>query len=131
MDVIFNNESGSEIQIIVVFKDQSCSGGNDQQWHAMGWYTLEQNMPQTLFSTNSTTFYYYAEDTQGLGRRWGGTAKFVYIRRGEIINQCISIRPPGSETIGLFERDANLGLTDTFTETLSVNLPNFSEKKLA
>lgn len=117
MNVIFKNSFGAQVQIIIAYADMTCPGeDNNQKFHAMGWYILDPGQSRQLFSTNAPFFYYYAEDTLGLGRKWSGQDEFLHIVRRGPINQCLNIVPPGSETIGLIQ------ISELSANTYEVNL---------
>lgn len=100
MDVYVDNKSGARIQVVYVYFDPGCPG---EPWHVEGWRDIAPSQNEYMFSTQNTNFYLYAEDIEGLGYKWSGQDKFAYIRRNEVLNQCINIQAPGSEAIGLIE----------------------------
>jgi len=118
MDVFFQNRSGARVQTIIANYDpDTCMGNSDQRWRVRAWMTLEPGESKLAFSTTSTTFYYYAEDAVGLGRKWVGRDKLAYIVRGPEIDQCIKIMPLGAQVFGLIE--VNTGeLLQSFTQNI-------------
>lgn len=119
MDVYFRNESGVGVTILVAFFDPNAciEGPNDERWHLKGWYNLAPGATEYIFSTPNSTFYFYAQDTEGVGKRWTGQDKYAYLVAGIPADQCINIRPPGAEVFGLMEKDG--GEVSTYTETLN------------
>jgi hypothetical protein len=115
MNIHFRNGSASGIQIVYArFEPSICAGNGD--WLVVGWYDLDPGNEVFAFSTTGTTFFYYAEDSEGRGLRWEGQDKFANIIY-QRFEHCINIVPPGSTSVGMRLYDTGQ-LVDDFTLTL-------------
>jgi hypothetical protein len=115
MRIHFHNSSGVKVQLVIMrYAPDACAGQGD--WLVEGWWTINPGDEVFPFTTTNIYSAYYAEDTEGLGKIWGGNynAYIIY----NVFSHCVNIQPPGSKLVGM--RLINTGqLYDDYTVTLT------------
>lgn len=71
MGLYFHNKTNVTLQIVYAHSDPKCEG---DKWIKKGWYKVAPGKTVKVWSgwAGGKKFFYYAEDTRGLGHVWSG-----------------------------------------------------------
>lgn len=69
VDLRVCNESGRNASVAVSYMEV----GQTNMFTTRGWYTVNAGACRDLVTTDNANFYFYADATDGSGRRWSGS----------------------------------------------------------
>ncbi|AYK06742.1 DUF1036 domain-containing protein [Brevibacillus laterosporus] len=99
MGLHFRNRTNVGLQIVYAYSAPNCEGSN--KWLKKGWYKVAPGNTVQVWSgwANGRKFFYYAEDTSGLGRTWSG--EFVTPIPSRAFEWCWDTGSTDSRNLGL------------------------------
>ena len=104
-DVHFINGYTRQLQIAIMFKQDSCSEYG-RPWGTRGWWLLNPGQEAYVVDTNNRFFYYYAETTDG-SRLWTSDGPTVPVPPRKF-DLCIDIGSTDARNVGMRKLDLNV-----------------------